>query len=121
MEAAQTGLSRDDLEAFFAALADDFNTAKALAALAEWVAEANRREAVGDADLQAMLAVLGLESLCEQAAADAPDAAALDLLAQRGVARERKDFAESDRIRDALAAQGWQVRDGADGATLVRA
>ena len=108
-------------EAFFAALADDFNTAKALAALADWVAEANRRDNVGDQDLRAMLGVLGLESLCEEADTGEPDAEALDLLAQRDAARERKDFAESDQIRDQLAARGWQVRDGADGATLVRA
>ncbi|HVY09169.1 MAG TPA: cysteine--tRNA ligase [Mycobacteriales bacterium] len=37
------------------------------------------------------------------------------LLAARQSARERKDFAESDRIRDALAAAGVVVEDTADG------
>ncbi|HVT20000.1 MAG TPA: cysteine--tRNA ligase [Mycobacteriales bacterium] len=37
------------------------------------------------------------------------------LLAARQAARERKDFAESDRIRDALAAAGVVVEDTADG------
>ena len=46
--------------------------------------------------------------------------AALALLAERDPARARKDFAASDRLRDELAALGWQVRDGADGASLVR-
>ena len=120
------GPSPEDLaplrEAFLAALADDFNTPKALAALADWVAEANRREGVGDGDLRLMLGLLGLESLFEapQGAGDEPDAEALALLAQRDAARERRDFPESDRLRDELAARGWQVRDGADGATLVR-
>ena len=36
-------------------------------------------------------------------------------------ARAARDFAEADRLRDELAALGWQVRDGADGARLVRA
>jgi len=120
------GPSPEDLaplrEAFLDALADDFNTPKALAALADWVAEANRREGVGDGDLRLMLGLLGLESLFEapQGAGDEPDAEALALLAQRDAARERRDFPESDRLRDELAARGWQVRDGADGATLVR-
>ena len=107
-------------EAFFDALADDYNTPRALAELAEWVAQANRREDVGDADLREMLGVLGLESLLHAAGEEA-DGEALDLLARRDAARARKDFAESDRLRDALVARGWQVRDGADGGTLVRA
>ena len=48
-------------DAFFDALAEDFNTPKALASLFEWVREANRRaEPAGDADLGEMLGVLGL-------------------------------------------------------------
>jgi cysteinyl-tRNA synthetase len=39
-------------EAFFAALADDFNTPRALAALSEWIREANKGSAVGDGDLR---------------------------------------------------------------------
>jgi cysteinyl-tRNA synthetase len=37
------------------------------------------------------------------------------LLAARQAARERKDYPESDRIRDALAAAGVVVEDTADG------
>ena len=37
------------------------------------------------------------------------------LLEARQAARERKDFAESDRIRDALAAAGVVVEDTAQG------
>ena len=51
-------------DAFFAALANDFNTPTALAALFEWVREANRRgDGVGDADLREMLETLGLGAL----------------------------------------------------------
>ena len=47
-------------EAFFAALANDFNTPTALAELFEWVREANRRgDGVGDADLREMLETMG--------------------------------------------------------------
>jgi cysteinyl-tRNA synthetase len=110
-------------ERFFAALADDFGTPGALAALWEWVREANARadrgEATGRADLAEMLEVLGLEDVLAAEAGDGPDAAAEDLLRRRQDARAARDWAEADRLRDELAARGWQVRDGADGATLV--
>ncbi|HEX7297755.1 MAG TPA: cysteine--tRNA ligase [Solirubrobacteraceae bacterium] len=107
---------------FFAALADDFNTPTALAAVFHWVKEANRRApGTGDADLREMLAVLGLDNLLDAAADDdASDPAARELLERREAARARRDFAEADRLRDELAAQGWQVRDSADGPQLVR-
>jgi cysteinyl-tRNA synthetase len=110
-------------ERFFDALADDFNTPIALATVFDWVREANRREAgVGDADLREMLQVLALDNLLDAADVDGePDAAARDLLDRREAARAGRDFAEADRLRDELAAQGWQVRDSADGPVLVRA
>jgi cysteinyl-tRNA synthetase len=37
------------------------------------------------------------------------------LLDARGQARARKDFAEADRLRQALSAQGVLVKDGAGG------
>ena len=106
-------------DAFFDALADDFNTARALAALYEWIREANRREGVGDAHLREMLGVLGLESLLE--AAEGPPAEAVELAARRQAARADRDFAEADRLRDELRAMGWEVRDGAEGPELLPA
>jgi len=41
------------------------------------------------------------------------------LAEQRAAARAAKDFAESDRLRDEIAALGWTVRDGADGWSLA--
>jgi cysteinyl-tRNA synthetase len=108
-------------ERFFAALADDFNTPIALAAVFEWIREANRRDpGTGDADLREMLQIFALDNLLDVAAGDGePDAAALELLARRESARAARDFAEADRLRDELAAQGWQVRDSAGGPQLV--
>ena len=49
--------------------------------------------------------------------ADTPDVSAevYDLIREREAAREAKDFARSDEIRDQLAAQNILVRDTADG------
>jgi cysteinyl-tRNA synthetase len=109
-------------ERFFEALADDFNTPRALAQVWEWVGEANKREDVGDSDLREMLQVIGLDNLLDaDALGDEPDDAALELLARRERARAEKDWDTADRIRDELSALGWEVRDGAGGAALVRA
>ena len=110
------------VERFWAALADDFNTPKALEALYEWIREANKREGAGDAALREMLPVLGLETLLSDAGDndERPDEAALALLQAREAARDAKDWAEADRLRDELAALGWQVRDAAGGPALVR-
>jgi cysteinyl-tRNA synthetase len=111
-------------ERFFDALADDFNTPAARAVLFEWVGEANRRldagESVGVGRLSEMLQVLGLENLlsAEESAAD-PEAERL--LEERQAARTARDFERADAIRDELAGLGWEVRDTADGARLVRA
>jgi cysteinyl-tRNA synthetase len=106
-------------DAFFAALADDFNTARALAALYEWVAEANKRERAGDAHLREMLGVLGLEALLEPEAGPPPEA--LELARQRTAAREERRWDEADRLRERLRAMGWEVRDGPAGPELYAA
>lgn len=51
---------------------------------------------------------------------EAPPALALELLSLRKDARTRKDFAESDRLRDELSALGWMVQDGKEGQKLVK-
>jgi cysteinyl-tRNA synthetase len=107
-------------DAFFDALRDDFNSPEALAALFNWVREANRsEEAVGNADLVEMLSVLGLESLLAREESAPPEAVAL--AERRDEARRARDWAEADRLRDELRALGWEVRDGPDGPELVPA
>jgi cysteinyl-tRNA synthetase len=110
-------------EAFFDALANDFNTAAALASLFEWVREANRRgEGVGGADLREMLDVLGLgeltalETVGDLAVLD-PEAASL--LEQRERARGERDFQTADRMREELRERGWEIRDGPAGPELI--
>jgi cysteinyl-tRNA synthetase len=110
-------------DAFFDALANDFNTPAALAAMFDWVREANRRgSGVGDGDLREMLDVLGLGEL--RALESHGDLAAIDphaqeLLDGREQARAERDFATADRIRDELRERGWEIRDGPDGPELT--
>ncbi len=107
-------------DAFFDALAEDFNTAAALGALFEWINERHRRrdEPVGRADLVEMLAVLGLQNLAEHGSE--AGAEEQELLEEREAARAGRDYAEADRLRDELRARGWEVRDSSDGPQLVR-
>ena len=110
LEAAEHDESR--WAAFASALDDDFDTPAALAVMHEWAS---------DRQLELLargLAIFGLASLAERAEAPAEVAA---LAARRAEARGAKRFDESDRLRDELAAAGWEMRDEPDGGfTLVR-
>jgi cysteinyl-tRNA synthetase len=108
-------------ERFFAALADDFKTPAALAAVFDWVREANRAApGTGDEDLREMLSVLGLDNLLDVGEAQAP-AEVVELRDARERARAARDYAEADRLREQIRAQGWEVRDGPDGPELLPA
>ena len=128
--AAQSGAEGETLPSrlgdFGRALADDLNAPEAYAALFAAVRDANKALERGLSpaaakaaldDLRAMDRVLGFVFFgrAAQAAVPADVQALADARAQ---ARKAKDWAESDRLRDALAAKGWQVRDGKDGQTL---
>ncbi|HET9162325.1 MAG TPA: cysteine--tRNA ligase [Solirubrobacterales bacterium] len=110
------------IESFRGALADDFNTPRAMAEVFELVAEANRGEVPAHEAAKAlaeMLELVGLGSLARPDEGVEADERAEGLLEEREEARAAKDFARADEIRDRLAELGWEVRDGADGARLV--
>ena len=103
------------------ALSDDLNTPAALAAIAG--IEQDREALLG------ALVFLGLPSLSpeksrhvsDSRSAD-PDADRIDaLVAERLAARKARNWAESDRIRDALAAEGVVLEDGPAGTSWRRA
>jgi cysteinyl-tRNA synthetase len=92
--------------AFAAALEDDFDTPAALAVMHDWAS-------TGRLDLlRRGLRVFGLASVAELE--DAPPDV-VELAGRRASARAARDFATSDRLRDELAARGWEMRDGQDG------
>ncbi len=108
-------------EAFLDALADDFNTPRALAELFSLIGDARREPQPGARVVAAeLLELLGLESLARPESGGGGDAEAEALLAEREQARDDRDFARADEIRDRLAELGWEVRDTAEGARIVR-
>ena len=117
---------------FVTAMDDDLGTPAGVAAIHELVREGNKLLTEGDspalrgaaASVRAMLNVLGLDPADpawgpktggdEQLTA-AVDALVAGLLAQRTAAREAKDWAAADAVRDNLKAAGIVVTDGPHG------
>jgi cysteinyl-tRNA synthetase len=91
-----------------AALDDDFNTPEALAILHRW-------RAAGAADqVRRGLELFGIST----ALPDAPESL-LALAEERQTARAERDFERADRLRAAIEAEGWEVRDVESGFQLV--
>jgi cysteinyl-tRNA synthetase len=103
------------------ALTDDLNTPQMIAALhslrnlAQDGDELLRDEFAASLRMLGFLSVTGAEWQARKQAARGVDASHVDaLIAERTAARARKDFKESDRIRDALIAMGVAIKDGKD-------
>ena len=118
---------------FRAAMDDDFNTPVAVAALFDLASEINRtRSSALAGQLKALAGVLGLLDREPQvflraipASNDADDALLAarvsDAIAARAAAKHERNFAEADRIRDELAADGVALEDTASGTVWRRA
>ena len=122
------GDNNDYTRKFFNAMNDDFGTAEAVSVLFEIANEANKNNSAElSGCLKALGGVLGLlqdnpeHFLQGGNNVDGLSAAEINnLISQRKIARETKDWAESDRIRDVLAKHKIQVKDSADGTTWTR-
>ena len=112
---------------FDAALDDDLNVSAALAAVFDFVREANRRidaRSLSTSDASRIAAYLReLDSVLGVLPEEEPelDAALARLLEARAAARAARDWAASDRLRDELAAAGIAVEDTRDGQRWRRA
>jgi len=105
------------LEKFRAAVLDDLNMPRALAAM--WgLLKAGAPAGETYATLLKMDEVLGLGISEMSASEPATDPAEIDtLIAQRDAARAEKDFARSDEIRQQLSDMGIEIMDSPEGTT----
>jgi cysteinyl-tRNA synthetase len=116
--------SQPQAAAFQAAMNEDFNTPLALAVLFDLANELNRTRSPDTAALLRHLGgVLGVLQQVPQAYMQGGlDATAIEAaIAARQQAKAAKNYAEADRIRKDLAAQGVELKDGPQGTTWVKA
>jgi len=96
----------------------DLNTPAALGHLFSGLKAAQKLEGEASAEnlaaFDAILTSLGLELPAEEAPADIP-AEVQHLAEQRWQAKQNKDWAASDELRDKLTALGWTIKDNPDG------
>ena len=120
-EGAVPEWAQKHLEDFAAAVNDDLNIPSAFAALFALVRDANGKGAAGTLGvfkrMDEVLGIIFFENKKKTVEIPADIQAMLD---QRADARKAKNWAESDRLRDALAAAGWLVKDSKDGQTVTQ-
>jgi cysteinyl-tRNA synthetase len=130
--AARIAQAADD---FDAGLSDDLNTAQALAAMYDFVREANIAMDKSEflqtdvapaqeflANFDKVFAIVEdndaekLKDLGYDVGGDSPDDAEIEkLVAARQAARQRRDYPESDRLRKVLSERGIIIEDTKDG------
>jgi cysteinyl-tRNA synthetase len=113
------------IEKFTTALDDNLNVSSAWGVVFDWVRDCNRKladnsmtEETAAAELAAwerIDTVLGVGIENEEAPTEL-----LELMKERTQAREAKDFARADAIRDELTAKGWTIEDTVQGPRLKR-
>ena len=102
------------LEKFKEALADDLNTSQAMTILYDVlkaaISDSTKRLLIKEFDM-----VLGLELLEEIEISDEEKRMIEEKIAERNLAKQTKDYAKADQIRDELKEQGILIKDTKEG------
>jgi cysteinyl-tRNA synthetase len=105
------------------AVGDDLNTPQAIMELHRLADEARTGNRTAACELKKTCGFLGfelktnLQDILKRQRGGLDEGAIKALIADRAVARARRDWKESDRIRDELAKMGVVVKDSKDGTT----
>jgi cysteinyl-tRNA synthetase len=107
-----------------AALGDDLNTSQAIAQLHSLAAKGRGGDYQAACNLKATcdflgfgLKEVGLQEILRRQKSHIDSSRVEALISDRTAARARRDFKESDRIRDQLAAMGVVIKDSKEGTT----
>ena len=114
--------------AFVEAMDDDLNISGSLAAVFDFIRDANKQIDEGNVGVEGGINALALlDRLNEVTGILAPPEEetvpqdVLERVMERQQARRDKDFARADALRDALLAEGWAIEDTSDGPRVKRA
>lgn len=111
---------------FVQAMEDDLNTADGLAAIFEMITAINTavKEGAGggyaEEALQRLMELCDILGLLQHAADESVDDDIQQLIEERQQARQSKDFARSDQIRDLLKARGITLKDTPQGVQIIK-
>lgn len=106
-------INKDYIEKFRKATNDNLNTPKALAVLWELVRDEKVSSSNKKKTIEEMDKVLGLELLKEETIKIPKDIK--NLIEERQKARDKRDWAKSDKLRDEIMKKGWNVKDTKEG------
>lgn len=105
------------IQAITEAMDDDCNTAKAFAVIFEFIKEANKQQAVPERKFFDFISdIFGIVPTTNEAVSDDIQ----QLVDQRQLARDQKDFTAADRLRDQLTELGYTVDDTPYGPLLKK-
>jgi cysteinyl-tRNA synthetase len=112
------------VDGFFKHLDDDLNISGAMGQVFDLIRDSNRALDAGKLDSAGAAALVAAWQRIDAVLRFERDAVAVPaevqaLADERQAARVAKNWAESDRLRDAIAALGWMVKDTKDGAKLT--
>lgn len=120
---AGTTVDLSAIALFRAAIEDDLNTPLALSNALKYASKINlhldKRNfgIIGNHDLESLKEIIFSFFGIKEEKLTIPDKV-LELVKERKAVREKKDFAQSDELRDEIAALGYIVEDGPNGQTV---